>query len=99
MGEISCTSVGSDKAEIKMSVNVFMPIYETVSKKICVNMEPDEEHPKRKNDWELAVYFCNAGEQLWDIAEKYNTTVDRIKEENELTGETVTEKTILMIPS
>ncbi|MBQ6874128.1 MAG: DUF3794 domain-containing protein [Clostridia bacterium] len=99
VGEISCTSVGSDKAEIKMSVNVFMPIYETVSKKICVNMEPDEEHPKRKNDWELTVYFCNAGEQLWDIAEKYNTTVDRIKEENELTGETVTEKTILMIPS
>ena len=62
-------------------------------------MEPDEEHPKKKNDWALTVYFCDGGEHLWDIAEKYNTTVDKIKEENELTQETVADKTILMIPN
>lgn len=98
-GDISCVSVGSDKAEIKLSVNIFMPVYEMVGKKVCTHMEPDEEQPKKKNDWALTVYFCEGGEHLWDIAEKYNTTVDKIKEENELTAETVAEKTILMIPN
>lgn len=98
-GEISCASVGSDKAEIKLSVNIFMPIYEVISKRVCTLIEPDEERPKQKNDGALTIYFCDAGESVWDIARRYNTTVDKIKDENELTQDTIAEKTMLMIPT
>ena len=34
----------------------------------------------------------------WDIARKYNTTVEDIMSENELTSDEISEKMMLMIP-
>lgn len=98
-GEMSCNSLGEDKAEVKLNINIFMPIYEVSTKRVCVSIEPDEEKPKKRNNGVLTVYFCGSGENLWDIARKYNTTVEKIKEENELTQDIVSEKVMLMIPT
>ena len=45
-----------------------------------------------------AVRFCSGGEKVWDIARKYNTTVEDIMSENELTSDEIGEKMMLMIP-
>ena len=34
----------------------------------------------------------------WDIARRYNTTVEAVEQENGITGETVAQKCMLLIP-
>ena len=46
----------------------------------------------------LTVYFADAGEEIWDIARRYNTTVEAVEQENGITGETVAQKCMLLIP-
>ncbi len=96
--EISGTTVGGDKIEIKLGMNIYMPILECVPLRACTDIEPDESKPKSQNTSTLTVYFASPGESLWNIARSYNTTVGAIKEENELTQDTVGEKMMLMIP-
>ncbi|MCL2195536.1 MAG: DUF3794 domain-containing protein [Oscillospiraceae bacterium] len=47
----------------------------------------------------LTIYFASHGEPLWDIAKRYRTTMDAVRLENEITGETATGGQMLLIPS
>jgi LysM repeat protein len=47
----------------------------------------------------ITVYFPNCEETLWDIAKRYNTTVESIVLENNLVGETTKDIKMLFIPS
>ena len=94
----SGSTVGGDKLEIKFNVHIYMPILECIQKRVCIEIEPDESRPRAQSGSTLTVYFASAGENLWDIAQRYNTTVDAIKEENELSQDCVSEKMMLMIP-
>ena len=58
---------------------------------------------KEKSDFNsekcaLTIYFCDANEKVWDIAKKYKTTAEAILSENELDGDLITERKILLIP-
>ena len=46
----------------------------------------------------IVLYFADSGEAVWDIAEKYNTTVDAVMTENRLTEAHIKEKCRLLIP-
>ncbi len=46
----------------------------------------------------LAVYFADSGEELWNIAKKFKTSVELIKKENELNKDIVDVKRVLIIP-
>ena len=46
----------------------------------------------------LTVYYCEGGEKIWDIAKRYSTTVELIKRENGIDGDTVAKKRMLLIP-
>ena len=54
--------------------------------------------PESKKRPALTVYYCDGGEKLWDIAKRYSTTVDLIKSENGIDGDTVSKKRMLLIP-
>ena len=97
--EVTSSGVGADKLEIKLGVFVFMPLYEVIKKRVCTEIELNEDRRKPQNKSALTIYFSSAGEKLWDIARHYNTTVKKIKEENDLTGDEVSEKMMLMIPN
>jgi len=47
----------------------------------------------------LTIYFATHGEPLWEIAKRYRTTMDAVRLENEITGETATGGQMLLIPS
>lgn len=98
VSEISCTTVGADKAEIKMNANISMPVLEHVQFHACCDLEPDETRPKAPDMPTLTVYFASSGEELWNIARRYNTTVSAIMDENGITCDTLEEKAVLMIP-
>lgn len=46
----------------------------------------------------LYVYLADEGEGLWDIAKRYNTSVERIMEDNDLHADCTTDRTMLLIP-
>ena len=82
------------RIEIKASGFIFSEKENLVITDLIVNRDKI----KKTDTATLTVYFADGGEGLWDIAEKYNTTVDRILRENKITDTCVKEKCKLLIP-
>ena len=58
----------------------------------------DETHPKPVRSAALTIFFARKGENVWDIARQYNTSMEAVMEENNLTEEWIGENRMLMIP-
>ena len=67
---------------------------------------PDEEAysyivevPKQKDqDYALRLYFAEAGESIWEISKRYNTSAAAILAENDLESDTRTAAGMILIP-
>lgn len=53
---------------------------------------------KQPGDVALTIYYASEGEEIWDIAKRYNTAVSEIMENNALTEPTVASRRTLLIP-
>ena len=82
------------KAEMQINCSVFGESEIDVVTEICEG----EESEKRSNS-AITVYFPKCEESLWDIAKRYNTTVNSIAIENNLEGDTTGDIKMLFIPS
>lgn len=92
--------MGSEgRLDVRLELTVTASVFEMVEKKVITDLTLLEEHPKEQKAAALTIYYCDAGENIWDIAVRYNTTVQAIMGENQLTDETVPEKCMLLIPS
>lgn len=83
------------RAEIRVCGNLF--------KTVCFNaisgIEIDETCKKEcDRSAALRLYFANEGEEIWEIAKRFNTSIEFIIEENNLSSNIVTEKCMLLIP-
>lgn len=58
----------------------------------------DDALKKKKNDCSLIIYFANRGENIWDIAKKFNTDLNEMKTINSLDGESLSCERQLLIP-
>lgn len=90
------TGSGIDvKTELKLNAN----INRQVSLKIITDATADETKPRAQDkSAALSIYFADPGETLWNIAREYCTSVEAIKLENDLTGEFVENRGMLLIP-
>ena len=90
------TGSGIDvKAELKLSADV----YNQTNFKMITDVTADETKPRAQDKSAvLSIYYADAGENLWNIAREYCTSVDAIKLENDLTGEFVENRGMLLIP-
>lgn len=85
----------------KIDLRVETRLRATVSKRNTAEILTDiscDKTPKEKKCSALTIYFTEDGEILWDIARKYNTTVDAIKAENEIKENSPLNKCMLLIP-
>ncbi len=55
--------------------------------------------PSKNNTVDKIIYTVKKGDSLWLIANRYNTTVDKIKSENNLKSNTLSIGQVLVIPS
>ena len=94
----SCSLTNDGRAEFKAEMNISADITETCECRTLVSLKASENAEIKKRHSALVICFCNGGEKVWDIARKYNTTVEEIMSENELTSEEIGEKRMLMIP-
>ena len=59
----------------------------------------DETREKtRENQSAMTIYYADAGENIWSIAKRYNTSISAVMEENGLEDEILPEKRIVLIP-
>lgn len=98
VGGISYRMIGPGlevKAELKLCAN----IYVQKTFKMITEVTADEAKPRAQDrSAALSIYYADAGESLWNIARAYCTSVDAIKSENELTGDSMENRGMLLIP-
>ncbi len=84
------------KCEMKLNGIVTNPLeIEAIS-----SFKIDEEKEKTTDNLpSLVAYFAQKGEDIWNIALKYNTSLEKIKETNNLSNEILNEDIMLLIPS
>lgn len=98
VGGCSCTLTGDGKARFQAEVFIRATVFECVKEKAMVSLEAVEGGEKKNKKSAIVVYFCSGEESVWDIARKYNTTVEDIMQENNLTADYLENKTMLVIP-
>lgn len=100
VGAVSCACAvtGDSRLELKTELKASGMIYSEIRKKYISGIDIMQDN-KIKNNCALTISFCDKDENIWNIAKKYNTTVDAIKEENGLASDVLENNRMLMIPS
>lgn len=97
---ISYSMLGGDEIEIRAEVKVCGNLLRCSYYNVVSAITVDESAKKTKNDdVALRLYFAQCGEVIWDIAKKFNTSVDLILAENSVGAECVSEDRMLLIPN
>ncbi|MBQ2973889.1 MAG: DUF3794 domain-containing protein [Clostridia bacterium] len=94
----SCAVTGDSRLELKTEMITSGIILSNYMKKYVNDIELFKENKRKDTPCALTIYFSDKGENIWNIARKYNTTVDAIKEENNFSGSIVEDKCMLLIP-
>lgn len=94
-----CRLVGKNSIEVSAELQLNALVYAECSHMSITDIFVDEEKPREKDKkTALTLYYADDGEELWDIARKYCTCVDKIKLENELEDDTLQGRKMLFIP-
>ncbi len=87
----------TNKIDLRVEVKLNTTVYKRNTAEIITDISCDEK-PKEKKYSALTVYFTDEDEYLWNIARKYNTTVDAIISENDIKDDCLTGRCMLLIP-
>lgn len=94
----SCMLSDDGSAEFKAEIGITAQVTETNEYCTIVSLNVTENCEPKKKRSAVVIRFCEGGESVWDIARKYNTTAEEILNENELTGDEIPDKMMIMIP-
>ncbi|MDR3313301.1 MAG: DUF3794 domain-containing protein [Oscillospiraceae bacterium] len=90
-------SVSGNNLELRAELGIVGDVFRVENREVVSGINPAEEDaPAARSP--LTIYFASAREPLWEIARRYRTTTDAIREENEIGGETAEEGQMLLIP-
>ncbi len=84
------------KADISIEAAVKIKICSVNSLRVLTKVEKSERKPESRPA--LTLYYCSKGEKLWDIAKRYRTSEDVVKEENGIEGDCTEKDMMLLIP-
>lgn len=94
----TCVLGNDGKAEFKAELNIHATVTQLCECRTPTSLQISESPAPHKRNPSLVIRYCDGGEKIWDIARKYNTTVEDIMNENDLPGDEITEKMMLVIP-
>ena len=100
VGVKSCgyTVTGENKIELQTELCVHSSLYEDIPVRPVCAVEIDPSRPKSEENRPAAVlYFAEQGEELWDIAREFNSSVESIRADNDIEGDTVDESRLLIV--
>lgn len=92
------TVTGDSKLEVQAELCLRGSFYEDIQARQICSVELDENRPKSPENRPAAVlYFAEPGEELWDIAREYNSSVESIRIDNGIDGDAVEESRLLIV--
>ena len=97
MRDIEWKIIAKDKLEIKMKTGIVCQVNSCESMRIVKNINVSDKK-KSSDDAALTLYFGTKNEKLWDIAKKYNTTIEAVRSENAIDGDVTEKDGMLLIP-
>lgn len=90
---------GSGSIEIKVDLKIFSHIYSHEKCNMIVGVNSlDSELRNKDKDCVLTIYYAKPGESVWDIARRYYTSVDAVKNENSISSDVIDQEKMLLIP-
>ncbi|BCN28808.1 DUF3794 and LysM peptidoglycan-binding domain-containing protein [Anaeromicropila herbilytica] len=88
--QLSVIMLDSEEVEVKASVNLNTLVFDKIKEPIITDVVvADIDVDKLQEIPSIVGYIVKPGDSLWNIAKKYYTTVDNIKEVNELEHDTI----------
>ena len=94
----SYTLSGAGEVDVRAEITVRGFVFCTEEKAVTTSLGLDKTKVKKSSGAALTVYFADAGETLWSIAESYNTTVEAIIRENHIPDAPINRPCKLLIP-
>ena len=86
--------------EFRLQVAMDGFIYGNMKRNAVIEIAPQQDKPKKREDEaSLTIYYADAGEDVWDIAKKYNTSPEKIAEENGMDDSEIGSRMMLLIPA
>lgn len=96
---LSFRITGENSVELKAELRINSAVFEDRSVSVITAAQYNEDKKRiRDKAAALTLYYADAGEELWQIARAYCTSVEALKQENELTEESLAERSMLLIP-
>lgn len=95
---ISYNILNSNEIELKIDFVLTGEIYISQKFNMITDIITDESKNIEKDNSSLTVYYACKDETIWDIARKYHTSPDMIKNENNLSEEIISSNSMLLIP-
>lgn len=86
------------RLDVRVEINVHGFVFGESEKNVVTEIVVDKSKYKNVKTASLTIYFAEANENPWSIAEKYNTTVDAIIRENNIPDGIIEKKCKLLIP-
>lgn len=94
-----CRLMGTNSVEVIAELQIGAVVYVESKHLSITDIFVDEENPREKDKkTALTIYYADEGEELWNIAKKYCTSVKKIKEENEIDTDKLQSRNMLFIP-
>lgn len=70
----------------------------SIHKPTITDIQVQEDAPYATSKASALIYFAEAGESVWDIARRCRSAPEAVKEENNLSDETIGEDRVLIVP-
>ena len=96
--EAHADKVNSETAEVKAQLMANFKVLKTNEIKLIKECEMYEKEMSDELPSSLVIYFTKEGDTLWDVAKKYETTTDKIKQANEMEDEKLVSGRRILIP-
>ena len=91
--------INNDEIEVKLNIQINANMYDESEYNLVENITSNESAPKIKDlNTALTIYYANAGENIWDIAKHYGTTIEKIQDENDIDFEVLDSDRAILIP-
>ncbi len=88
----------SGEVELKEELRLTAAVFCRRTIRTIERMEADETKPIQEDPAALCIYYAEKGERLWEVARTYRSSVDAICRENDLTGDSIPDSRMLLIP-
>ena len=90
-------SVSGAGVQGKIQLDLVGCVFAQTDHEVISELRADETKPV-ENTAAITVYFGSGGEEIWEIAKRYHTSCEAVRQRNRLSGERVENDGVLIIP-